>query len=54
MGAGNTAYVMARFTVAADAAPQTRGAATVFARSDGSGGGVTSGNITLSVTVAGP
>jgi hypothetical protein len=54
MGAGNTAYVMARFTVAADAAPQTRGAATVFARSDGSGGGVTSGNITLSATVAGP
>jgi hypothetical protein len=54
MGAGNTAYVMARFTVAADTAPQTRGAATVVARSDGSGGGVTSGPITLSVTVAGP
>jgi hypothetical protein len=51
IGAGNTAFVNARFTVPSEAAPQSRGTATFNARSDGSGGGVMSAPVTISVTV---
>lgn len=51
MGAGNTAYVVARVSVPADAATQTRGAATFQARSDGSGGVVTSSQVGVTVVV---
>lgn len=51
MGASNTAFVVARFSVAAEAASQTRGTASFQARSDGSGGGVTSSPINVTVVV---
>jgi hypothetical protein len=51
MGASNTAFVTARFSVPADAAPQSRGTGTFQARSDGSGGGVTSEQIGVTVVV---
>jgi hypothetical protein len=51
MGAGNTAFVAARVSVPADAAAQSRAAATFQARSDGSGGGVTSSPIGVTVVV---
>jgi hypothetical protein len=51
IGAGNTAYVNARFSIPADAASQARGTASFQARSDGSGGGITSGVVNVSVTV---
>lgn len=51
MGASNTAFVVARFSVPAEAAAQTRGTASFQARSDGSGGGVTSSPLNVSVTV---
>jgi hypothetical protein len=51
IGASNTAYVNARFTIPADAASQARGTASFQARSDGSGGGITSGVVNISVTV---
>lgn len=51
MGSGNTAFVVARISVPADAAPQSRSTATFQARSDGSGGGVTSNPVTVAVTV---
>lgn len=51
IGASNTAYVTAQFSVPADAPSQARGTASFQARSDGSGGGITSGVVTVSVTV---
>jgi hypothetical protein len=51
MGAGNTAFVTARVSVPADAAAQSRGTATFQARSDGSGGGVTSNPVGVTITV---
>ena len=51
MGASNTAYVTARVSVPADAASQSRGTATFQARSDGSGGGVTSEQIGVTIVV---
>jgi hypothetical protein len=51
IGTGNTAYVTARFSVPPEAAPQTRGSATFQVRSDGSGGGIMSNPLTVSVTV---
>jgi hypothetical protein len=51
MGPSNTAFVTARFSVPADAAPQSRGTASFQARSDGSGGGIVSAIVTVTVTV---
>ena len=51
IGASNTAYVTAQFSVPADAPSQARGTASFQARSDGSGGGITSGVVNISVTV---
>jgi hypothetical protein len=51
MGPGNTAYVVARFSVPGDAPSQTRVTATFQARSDGSGGGVTSAQVGVTVVV---
>jgi hypothetical protein len=51
IGASNTAFVTARFTIPGDAPSQSRGAASFQARSDGSGGGILSGVVNVSVTV---
>ncbi len=51
IGASNTAYVTARISVPADAPSQARGTASFQARSDGSGGGITSGVVNVSATV---
>jgi hypothetical protein len=51
IGASNTAFVTVRFSVPADAAAQSRGTATFQARSDGSGGGIVSAPLSVTVTV---
>ena len=51
VGASNTAFVTVRFTVPADAASQCRGTASFQARSDGSGGGIVSAVVAVTVTV---
>ena len=51
VGASNTAFVTVRFTVPADAASQSRGTASFQARSDGSGGGIMSAVVAVTVTV---
>ncbi len=51
IGASNTAFVTARFSLPADAPSQSSGAASFQARSDGSGGGVTSSAVSVTVVV---
>jgi hypothetical protein len=51
VGAGNTGFVTARFTLPPEATAGSRGTASFQARSDGSGGGIVSDVVTITITV---